>query len=499
MKKVTLTCDQVVRVHDHIAGRSNPLSAALADLKAGDGIVVPVEPQTVFHLEGLFRLARDNGLIAEMQSSQGLDPRETEFINDFNHFFLKKSPPSEPNPSSVLSDLFALLRHGTGALLSHDKSTPVPDSFASATLIGAYGGEHVGDAAILGGVLLGLNQDFGTTRATIMSKRPQHTLRLAAKLETPVEVTVEPYGHREISHAVAQNDALVFAGGPLMDLPRMLVMHLKSARLAAAMNTPFLVRNVGVGPFKRKTSRWIAHQIAGHASVFSVRTKKAAQDSVLAGLDINIGHDPAFDYLASRKELTLLTEKEKSAVDGIMDTTKKPRLIGLNIRPIRHDWAVKGADFSQNAETQFFNECAKAMIAIGKQSDRPVVFVFFPMNPIQLGGSDLESAYRLQKLLQGRADMQVLEADPDVDGMLYLLRQLDSAITMRFHASIFCLSQGLGTVGIDYYPGQGGKVEQLFSDLGKEDLVRRMDQVDADWMHQSVLDVQSKDRVETHV
>ena len=62
-------------------------------------------------------------------------------------------------------------------------------------------------------------------------------------------------------------------------------------------------------------------------------------------------------------------------------------------------------------------------------------------------------------------------------------------MTMRFHGSIFALSQEIPTAGVDYYPGQGGKVEQLFQDRGLHDLIRRMDTADEDWIFTSMTEL----------
>ena len=488
MTDLTLTPEQMRGAHDYLGGDTTVLGQVLQNPKSGQVVKLPVTPDTVFYIEGVWRLLEEHGLKPELLPAEGLDAREEEFVNDFRHFFLKSAPPGEKNPSSILQDGLAFLRHGTMAFFGFGPGpTPEPSTLPSVVLIGAYGGEHVGDAAILGGVLLGLHRDYGTTRATIMSKRPEHTKRLAAALDTPVELTIVPYGHRHIRDQIDLADGLVFAGGPLMDLPRMLVMHLKAARMAAVQGKPFVVRNVGVGPFKRKLSRWIARQIALHAAVFTVRTSKAAKAPELDGINVNIGHDPAFDYLESRPaELGMLTEAEKTNVDSLLAGTDGRVLIGINIRPIRHDWATQGEDFSRNAEDRCFKECSKAMIALAQSSPRPITFVFFPMNPIQLGASDLEAAYRLHNLTAEHCDLRVLQSDPDVDGVLYLLRRLNAAITMRFHGCIFSLSQKIPTFGIDYYPGQGGKVEQLFADLSQSARVRRMDEVRADWLEEGL-------------
>lgn len=469
------------RAHDAIAGRDQELAGAL---RASQGpLTVAATPRTIYRLESLFRFARDEGASLTLGAPQGLSPKETAFYLDFKHRFLADEAPPEEKPAPLVDDALSF----AASLLDifsgrRAKPAPAPETFRSALLIGAYGGEHVGDAAILGGVLLDLNRSFGVVEATVLSTRPAHTERLVASLDTPVSVTVARYDYAMIRERLSRVDALVFAGGPLMDLPRMLVKHLSAARRAARLRKPFLIRRIGVGPFSKSLSRWTARQIALRASALSVRTSGAAKDPIVADLSPDIKTDPAFDYLASRATLSRLTAEERGDVDALLEGTQGRRLIGVNIRPIRHDWSPKGKDYAADSETKFYEEAAAALKAYADASPSPVTFVFFPMNPIQLGASDLAAAYRLHRLVGGAIDFRVLEADPDIDGVLYLLRRLDGAIAMRFHGAIFCLSQNLPTIGVDYYPGQGGKVEQLFRDRGLTDLARRIDEVDREWL-----------------
>jgi len=122
---------------------------------------------------------------------------------------------------------------------------------------------------------------------------------------------------------------------------------------------------------------------------------------------------------------------------------------------------------------------AEGFVGFAQASARPVSYVFFPMNAIQFGYSDLESAFRLQERLAGRLDVRVWEADPTIDGVLHLL---DAAVAMRLHACIFALSQRVPVLGVDYYPGQGGKVEALFTDRGRPEDVRRLDTMETEWL-----------------
>lgn len=469
-----------VRAHAAVADADHDLLRALRAAK-GAPILAPVTAQTIYHLESLFLLAREEGAALALDAPEGLSAKEESFLRDFRHRFLAGEEPPEERPGPLGADAASFAASLFGALAGA-RPAPAPGRLRSALLIGAYGGEHVGDAAILGGVLLDLNAAFGATEAALLSTRPQHTERLVASLDTPVRVTVDRYDYRAIRAHLANADALVFAGGPLMDLPRMLVKHLSAARLANRWKKPFLIRRIGVGPFAKAASRWTARGIARRASALSVRTSGAAEDPVVAGLAPEVSTDPAFDYLASRQALTRLTPAERQSVDDLLAGAQGRRLVGVNIRPIRHDWSPKGKSFAETAENRFYDAAAGALIDYSEKSGHPTTFVFFPMNPIQLGGSDLAAAWRLHCKVAGQIDFRVLEADPDVDGVLYLLRKLDGAVAMRFHAAIFALSQNLPTIGIDYYPGQGGKVEQLFRDRTISHLARRIDEADRAWL-----------------
>jgi polysaccharide pyruvyl transferase WcaK-like protein len=249
---------------------------------------------------------------------------------------------------------------------------------------------------------------------------------------------------------------------------------------ANRLRRPVIAIRIGIGPFKRGISRVLARRIARQAAAISVRSEGDEQDSILAGIGVESGPDPAFDYLATRGDLSLLNQRRKQAVDALLEGTKGRLRIGINLRPIRHLWSVKGEAHSRQSQQQLLDRVAEALMRFAQQ--RPVSFVFFPMNPTQYGYSDLFAAYEMQGRLPKDLDFRVWEADPDVDDILYLLRQLDGVIAMRLHAAIFAISQNLPVIGIDYYPGQGGKVEQLFQDLGRAVDLRRMDRVDADWL-----------------
>ena len=433
-------------------------------------------------------LADDEDWQLNFDLDKSLSDRERAFFEDIirhrsaiaDSLFKRITSRFDELSSFAVNCFKVLLRMGPATLAG---SRPFNgEQLKRVVLVGVYGGEHVGDIAILGGVLFRLHQQFGVQEARLFSHQPEYTRRLTACLDTPVSLQVLADQPTQLERALGDTDALIWAGGPLMDLPPVLVKQLASIYQVQRRGCPFFLEGVGIGPFRRAPSRWVARRIARSAARIFVRTTGAARDPILDGIDVNIGRDPAFDYLETRQELTRLANAEMESVETLLANTDDRILVGVNLRPIRHFWSKRGEAYSRSMEQRFMNNLGVGMSQFARQATRPVSYIFFPMNLIQRGYSDLAIAYRLQRLVGKEVDLRVWQADPDIDGVLYLLRKLDMALTMRFHASIFSLSQKIPTIGIDYYPGEGGKVEQLFLDLGLKEDVRRMDEVETEWL-----------------
>ena len=493
MKTIRLDAGTACQVHATLSGDETNLAQIVAETRQLQGSSpveweVPVTRSNVHAVEGLLWLADDTGSQVRFLPSTELSDRERAFFEDVIGHRNQHQASAGSRIAARISELAGFAGNCIKVLLRMLPAQRVAKPSAEnrdlrrATLVGVYGGEHVGDIAILGGVLFRLHRQFGVTEARLFSHQPEYTKYLTACLDTPVKLSVLPDKSDEMNRALADTDALVWAGGPLMDLPPVLVKQLAAIYKTRRQGIPFLLEGIGVGPFRRAPSRWVARKIAQSAARIAVRTQGAARDPVLDDIPVDVGRDPAFDYLETRKELTRLTRGERESADQVLAKTQGRIRIGINVRPIRHFWSTQGEDYSRAMETQFMNNLAEGMRQFASISGKPVSFIFFPMNLIQIGYSDLAAAYRLQRLVGNDVDLQVWEADPDVDGVLYLLRHLDAAITMRFHASIFALSQQLPTLGVDYYPGVGGKVEQLFQDMGLVDDVRRMDEVEVPWL-----------------
>lgn len=359
----------------------------------------------------------------------------------------------------------------------------------SVTLIGAYGGEHIGDAAILGGVLLRMHERYGTTRGVLMSQRPEHTRRLVGLLDVPVELRVEPYEHERIEAAVRETDGVVYAGGPLMDLPKQLVRHLYTVSLAEKASKPIVLEGIGAGPFSRKPSEWVGRRIALSANRISIRTGADRECPILDGLSPELGHDPAFDYLATRKpkRLTRYPDVDRAWVEKLLEEREDKKIVALNLRPIRPMFtegvsAAQRVSYTRFVENRFEERLAEAMTIFSKSRKKKVRFVFYPMNAIQFGSSDLKSAHRVARHVRSDVDLRVWEGDATLDGVVALLSRVDAVIAMRFHAAIFALSQSVPVLGIDYRPGRRDKVDALLRDRRRYDDIARIDTMSVEWL-----------------
>jgi len=471
-------------VHDYLRGDANALAELLdRSRRARDaGPVqwrVPLTAATVHRMEGLHRLTEEEGICINFQPISGLCDEDRTFFEDYSEHRLIHS--RMLHYKRRLQELYSAAHEAgdalTRVLRPTRRSLDRPDTLRSLVIIGAYGGDHIGDAAILGGVLNAVNRCHSVRHATVMSYRPHHTRHLVSGLSIPVTITVEPYEAYRVDRALDDADALVLAGGPIFDSPRILAKHIASVHSARIRGRPFFVERVGIGTTWRRPSSWLARSILGLAESISVRSSESAHHPLLSGLSPQITRDPAFDYLE-----THLRELDKRAVGALTAGAEGAVLIGVNLRPAHDEHAAPGKAAPQALSDDLIESLSTALIKFAAKTHRPVRYIFFPMNAVQHGMSDMSAAFQLHRAVGNRIDLRVWEGNPGLDGVLHLLRKLDLVIAMRLHAAIFSMSQGLPVLGLDYFQGKGGKLTELFYDSGRSDWTRTTEAFEVDWL-----------------
>jgi polysaccharide pyruvyl transferase WcaK-like protein len=476
-------------VHEYLGGDANALIELLDLSRRARGAnpvqwCVPVTAATVYRIEGLHRLAEEEGVRIDFEPVSSLCDEDRNFFQDYTEHRLLQS--RVLHYKRKLQELFAAVREAAHALARvlqpTRRSLHRPDTLSSVVIVGAYGGDHIGDAAILGGVANALNRRYNVRHATLMSYRPHHTRQLVSGISTPVTIAVEPYEADRVDRALDGADALFIAGGPIFDAPRILAKHMASVQSARVRGRPFFIERVGIGPTWRRPSRWLARSILKRAESISVRSIESARHFLLSGLSPQITRDPAFDYLETRINLDRLRELDKRAVDALTAEAEGVVLVGINLRPVHDQHAVPGITAPQALSDDLIEGLSTALIRFAANPGRPVRYIFFPMNAVQHGMSDLAAAFQLHRVVGNRIDFRVWEGNPGLDGVLYLLRKLDFVIAMRLHAAIFSMSQALPVLGLDYFPERGGKLTELFCDSGRSDWVRTIGAFEAGWL-----------------
>lgn len=348
----------------------------------------------------------------------------------------------------VLPALFAAPGFSQGA-------GPTTQKFGKAVIIGCYGGEHVGDAAILGGVLKRHRERHGTASFVVCSSRPHRTKRWARELDLPVDIQVVPYSVSALKHELRKADYLAIGGGPIMDLPLLLLRHSRAFQIAKSLKKPILIEGVGFGPFRRSVSRMLAKRLITAADRVTVRTSKAHRQLQELRADIEVTRDPAFDYLGG-------LASGKPSTHSLVRVTNDRPLIALNLRPLWSRYATAELSESDVRETE-----VKAVSACVQwiKSRPDLNFIFLPMNADQYGMSDLGMGNRLAEHLAGDgSNFKIWEAEPGIQEVYSFLKQCDALIAMRFHACIFGISAGIPVLGIDYGLGKLSKVAELMQE-----------------------------------
>ena len=171
--------------------------------------------------------------------------------------------------------------------------------------------------------------------------------------------------------------------------------------LAEKASKPIVLEGIGAGPFSRKPSEWVGRRIALSANRISIRTGADRECPILDGLSPELGHDPAFDYLATRKpkRLTRYPDVDRAWVEKLLEEREDKKIVALNLRPIRPMFtegvsAAQRVSYTRFVENRFEERLAEAMTIFSKSRKKKVRFVFYPMNAIQFGSSDLKSAHR---------------------------------------------------------------------------------------------------------
>lgn len=333
-----------------------------------------------------------------------------------------------------------------------------------AHIIGAYGGEHVGDSAILGGVLLRIKKRRPyITRAIVYSLRPDRTKFWYSGLEgIDIDVEIKPYDHKNFN-VFSKEDLLVWAGGPIMEMPNDLLNHYYTTKIFNRINIPFEIIGCGWGPFKTKYSKVLANTMVRNATYVQLRQK------VDIKTNYELLRDPAFDYLEyythHGKELDWTFSKSKTDEFVAKHMNNGKKNVFINVRPIWNKYNKSNYSNSRIEEI-----IIKKLVALIEEND--FNFIAVPFNTDHYGFSDVTISLKLKKALgKNQQRLAVFNRELSAKEMVYFLSKFNSGVSMRFHACIFAMALNVPVYGLDYTAGEKGKVGHLFDSFGSDNYV----------------------------
>lgn len=326
-------------------------------------------------------------------------------------------------------------------------------------IIGAYGGEHVGDSAILGGVISrAIKRHSDIKKVIVYSKRVDRTLFWISGLDFDFKINLEVENYLSLNNiSVSKYDKLIWAGGPIMEMPIDLFEHYQTINSFVKRNIDFEIIGCGWGPFKTKYSLNKAKKILNKANFIEMR------DRYELPVSYEINQDPAFDYLYNYKieykEWSWSKSKINEFFKKIIKDNKNTKFVLINLRPI---WSKYN---KSNIDNSAINSIVLDEIyEVIKRLPKNFTAIFVPFNTDHYGFSDMGPAIKLKErcINSGLTNFFVFDRELSLRDMLYFLQNFDLAICMRFHACIFAKSLGIPVYGIDYTAGEIGKVGGLF-------------------------------------
>jgi polysaccharide pyruvyl transferase WcaK-like protein len=198
-------------------------------------------------------------------------------------------------------------------------------------------------------------------------------------------------------------------------------------------------------------------------------TASAAGVMRLSGRECRVTPDPAFDYLAARTSLDLISPPERARIEEFLSRSPGTLLVCVNARPT----------ISRRRQGAFAIAHERMAAGLVEFAERhPVRYVFVPLEAEANTGADLRAGSEIGRHISSNVDFRVWHELPGIDAILGLFRASDAAVTMRLHAAIFALSQNVPTVGIDSRVGVRGKMSELFDDRGAGERVIRLAELD---------------------
>lgn len=323
-------------------------------------------------------------------------------------------------------------------------------------LVGWYGTETAGDIAILRGIISEYLAVEPGLQFGVLSLYPTYTRTTIAAWpkELQARITIADYLSREALDAAQQYDAVVMAGGPLMDIPdtrKILALFKRFADLGK----PCVIEGCGVGPLNHPDLRWNVCRIARLATRISVRDSASRDLLRLFGIrkTIEVRADPAATFLKAQSS--------------------------------RHHGSDRGVIrcFLRELTSEYPQALTPAQATAALVGLLGRLLEWYPTHQIELwamhhfpvGKDDRLFAQELKRRV-GSPRLKVQWEPSTPEEIVAAMAAAEFCVCMRFHSCVFAAEAGVPFLAIDYTAG--GKIRAFLEDNRNEGRLCALDALD---------------------
>jgi len=324
-------------------------------------------------------------------------------------------------------------------------------SLKRVVISGYYGFSNSGDEAVLSAIIEGIrSKSTEPVEIAVLSADPEGTEKNYGVMAIPrMSVT-------EVRKVLRRSDLFISGGGSLIQDAtsfRSLTYYLSTIRLARAFGCRVMVLGQGIGPLRRRASRYLSRLVLNQVHLITVRDTQSAELLAELGIckpPIHVTADPAFT-------LTACQSHEAAAILSKLGLTRDEALIGVSLRR----WADV-PDIEHIA--------ARALQIIGDRLQAKILMITMHTP------NDLDLAKRIQQL--SASSHIIIQPEPwTPTQLLGVMGRCELIIGMRLHALILAAIAGIPSVGLSYDPKvenflrASGQTSIKLSDLTPEYLV----------------------------
>lgn len=316
---------------------------------------------------------------------------------------------------------------------------------------GYYGFSNLGDEAVLSAVIEGLrSKSTKSIEIVVLSADPERT-------EKTYGVTAVPrMSVSHVSKVLHKCDLFISGGGSLIQDAtswRSLIYYLSTIQLAKTFGCKIMILGQGIGPLRRRSSRYLSRLVLNQVDLITVRDTESAELLAELGVckpPVYVTADPSF-------MLTACPPDEASAILSKLGLMPSEPLIGVSLR--------------QWADVPDIEHIAAKALGVLSERLRAKILLLTMHTPDDLG---------LAKCIQQLSASSYIIVQPEPwtpAQVLGVVGHCELLIGMRLHALILATIAGVPSVGLSYDPKvenflrASGQTSIELSDLTPERLV----------------------------